>query len=70
MSDIVLLTRQQVEKILGIRRATIYKWLRQGKLIEPIQISPGCVRWRKSELEDWINSRPKATGEVDRPQAA
>ena len=63
MSDIELLTRQQVEKILGIRRSTVYKWIRQGRLINPIQLSPGSVRWRKSELEDWINSQPKATGE-------
>ena len=70
MSDIVLLTRQQVEKMLGIRRSTIYKLMRQGRLPEPIQISPGCVRWQKSELEDWINSRPKATGEVGQSQVA
>ena len=70
MSDIELLTRQQVEKILKVRRSTIYKWLRLGMLIQPIKMSSGCVRWRKSELEDWIDSRPKATGEIDRPQAA
>ena len=27
MSDIVLLTRQQVEKTLGIKRSTLYKWV-------------------------------------------
>ena len=70
MSDIVLLTRQQVEKMLGIRRSTVYKLMRQGKLPEPIQITTGCVRWRKAELEDWINSRPKATGEVGQSQVA
>ena len=70
MNDIELLTRQQVEKILGIRRSTIYKLMRQGKLPTPITISRGCVRWKKSELEDWINSRPKATGEVDQSKAA
>ena len=62
MSDIVLLTRQQVEKILGIKRSTLYRWVLEGRLIKPIQMSPGCVRWSKTELEDWINSRPKATG--------
>ena len=36
MNDIELLTRQQVEKILGIRRSTIYKLMRQGKLPTPI----------------------------------
>ena len=67
MTDIELLTRQQVEKILGVRRSTIYKWMRDGTLPEPLKISSGCVRWRRAELEDWINSRPKAAGEVRRP---
>ena len=70
MPEIILLTRQQVEKIVGIRRSTIYKLMRLGRFPEPIKISPGCVRWRKAELEDWINSRPKATGEVGRSQVA
>lgn len=70
MPEIILLTRQQVEKIVGIRRSTIYKLMRLGRFPEPIKISPGCVRWRKAELEDWINSRPKATGEVGQSQVA
>ena len=70
MSDIELLTRQQVEKILGVRRSTLYKWLLQGKFVKPIHLSPGCVRWRRTELEDWINSRPKTVGEVSKSQVA
>ena len=70
MSELVLLTRQQVEKIVGIRRSTIYKLMRLGQFPEPIKISPGCVRWRWEELKDWIDSRPKATGEVGQSQAA
>ena len=68
MSDIELLTRQQVEKFLGIRRSTVYKLMREGRLPTPIQISRGCVRWRRSELEECINSKPKAIGEVGQSQ--
>ena len=70
MTDIELLTRQQLEKILGVRRSTIYKWMSNGTLPKPIKISPGCVRWRRAELVQWINSRPKAVGEVRRPRPA
>ena len=69
MSDIALLTRQQVEKIVGIKRSTIYKLMRSGMFPEPIRIGPGSVRWRKSELEEWINAQPRATGETGRSQA-
>ena len=68
MTDIELLTRQQVEKILGIRRSTVYKLVREGRLPTPIQISRGCVRWSRAELIDCINSKPRATGEVGQSQ--
>ena len=63
MTELQLLTRQQVEKTVGIRRSTIYKLMREGKFPEPLKISNGCVRWQRTELEAWINSRPKARGE-------
>lgn len=63
MSDLELLTRQQVEKLIGIKRSTIYKLMREGVFPEPIKISGGTVRWPKAELETWVNSRPRARGE-------
>lgn len=63
MADLELLTRHQVEKLIGIKRSTIYKLMREGVFPEPLKISDGTVRWPKAELETWLNSLPRARGE-------
>ena len=60
-----LLTRPEVEDRVRLRRSAIYRLLRSGGFPLPIRIGPRAVRWRASEVEDWIASRPRATG--DRP---
>ena len=63
MAEFQLLTRRQVEKLIGIKRSTIYKLMREGLFPEPLKISDGTVRWPKAELETWLKSRPRARGE-------
>ncbi len=60
-----LLTRRDIEKRCQIARTTIYRLMRAGQFPEPIKIGPRAVRWPQSEIEAWLASRPRATG--DRP---
>lgn len=62
-----LLTRPEVEARCRITRTTIYRLMRTGQFPEPIRIGPRSVRWPASEIEAWLESRPRATG--DRPVA-
>ena len=39
---------------------TIWRLERAGKFPKSIQISPGAVAWRESEIEEWIAERAKA----------
>ena len=64
-----LLSRKQLEATLGISRSQIYKQMRLGKFPEPITLSSKCVRWRAEEIREWVESRPRATGEHT-PQVA
>lgn len=34
-------------------RATVWRWVRERGLPEPVQLSPGCTRWRFSDIERW-----------------
>lgn len=63
-----LLTRPQVEERVGLTVTTIYRKMRDGSFPEPVRISKRAVRWHESEIEAWIASRPRATG--DMPPAA
>ncbi len=61
MTD-TLLTRQQVEQRTGLARSSIYRLMRLQKFPEPRRIGERAVRWSSEELEDWLESQPRATG--------
>ena len=62
MIESVLLTRREVESYVRLSRASIYTMMRRGAFPAPIKIGAQAVRWRKSEIDDWLEARPRATG--------
>ena len=60
-----LLRRTEVERRIGLSRATIYRQMRQGTFPEPIKVGPNAVRWPESEIEEWISQCPRAHGDRD-----
>ena len=57
-----LLTRQEVESLTGLGRSTIYRLMRLGKFPAPIRIGSRAVRWPASELQEFLQGCPRATG--------
>lgn len=51
-----------VAEMLGIKRATVWIWAKEGKIPKPIKISGKCARWRAEDLEKWEQALV-ATGE-------
>jgi len=49
-----LLKVSELAKFLGVAPSTIYRWLENGKLPQPFEIGDAAVRWRKSEIEHWL----------------
>lgn len=64
MNDDKLLRRQEVEAITGFACSSIYRLMRAGLFPEPVKIGPKSVRWRASEIEAWLASLPRASGEA------
>lgn len=64
MNDDRLLRREEVETRCGVTRSTIYRLMRAGQFPEPLRVGQRAVRWSASEIEKWLNARPRATGEV------
>ena len=64
MATEYLIDRQEVERRVGLTRSTIYDAMRRGDFPLPLKVGPKAVRWRSSEIEAWVESRPLATGEV------
>jgi prophage regulatory protein len=38
-------------EIYGVSRSTIWRWAASGILPKPVQLSPGCSRWRMEDIE-------------------
>ncbi len=59
----ILLSRIEVERRTGLGRSSIYRLMRDRDFPEPIRVGQRAVRWKESELDAYLDSRPRATGE-------
>ncbi|WP_339819490.1 AlpA family phage regulatory protein [uncultured Paracoccus sp.] len=48
MTDVQVAARYSLKS-----REAIWKWVRNGAFPKPIKLSPGCTRWKLSEIEAW-----------------
>jgi len=51
--DNLFLSDKQAALRFGVGRCTIWRWYSQGNFPFPVKLSPGCTRWRLSDLEKW-----------------
>ena len=58
-----LLTRQEVQSRCRISRSTIYRLKKQGRFPTPIRVGDRAVRWKESEIDEYIGNRPRADDE-------
>ena len=66
MSD-RLLRRREVERMTGLARSSIYRYMQEGDFPRPVRVGPAAVRWKASDITGWLESRPVARGELDPP---
>ena len=45
-------------KQIGVSRTTIYRWMHDNAFPSPVRISPGAIRWRSEDVEQWRSSLP------------
>ncbi|MBT5268252.1 MAG: AlpA family phage regulatory protein [Candidatus Marinimicrobia bacterium] len=48
---------KQVAYRFVVSRATIWRWVKEGKFPKPVKLSPGCTRWKLSDVEQWEAAR-------------
>tara|TARA_B110000093_G_C12639092_1_gene273468 strand:+ start:183 stop:413 length:231 start_codon:yes stop_codon:yes gene_type:complete len=51
------LKRQEIEAMLSVSRATIYRWTKEGSFPPAIQLGANMVRWKASHIEAWLAER-------------
>ena len=65
-----LLRIADVEKQTGLGRSAIYRRMGSGTFPEPVALGGGQVRWRQSEINAWVQDRPKVTFRTPAPAPA
>lgn len=55
-------------KRLGISQTTIWRLRQEGSFPPPRRLSANAVGWIESEVEEWLEARPAATGSTDEPR--
>ena len=61
-SDNRLLRLSEVQARCGLSRSTVYRQMGEGAFPRPLRVGVRAVRWRESEIESWLPSRPRAAG--------
>ena len=57
MSNIDLLSPNQVIKRLSIPSSTLYRWISNGTFPQPIKIGPRRTAFRQADIEQWLDNQ-------------
>ena len=52
-----LLQVSTVQALTGLSRATIYRWIKTKGFPKPVNLGPGCVRWKAGTVREWMQKR-------------
>lgn len=58
--DAQLLRVRDLVRLTGLSRATLNRLVRSGNFPHAVQITQRVVAWRKRDVVNWLESRPKA----------
>lgn len=52
------LTDLQLAARYSVHRSTIWRWISSdARFPPPINLSPGCTRWKLSQIEEWEKTK-------------
>lgn len=49
--------RGSTAPIIEVSRATLWRWVAEGKFPAPVKLSEGITAWRSSDVEAWMASK-------------
>ncbi|ABI55992.1 helix-turn-helix transcriptional regulator [Alkalilimnicola ehrlichii] len=47
------LSLRQITERYNVHKSTAWRWVAAGRFPKPVKLSPGCTRWKLSDLEQW-----------------
>jgi predicted DNA-binding transcriptional regulator AlpA len=46
--------------LLPVSRATLWRWIKDGKFPQPFKLGENCTVWDASEVDAWLATRKEA----------
>ena len=59
-----LLTMRDVQNILCVKRNAVYRLMERNDFPRPVRFNARMIRWRRSELQEYIDSLPRGGSEA------
>ena len=56
LEELRVLRLEEVTRLTGLARATIYKKVADGTFPPPLRLSGRAVGWRLSDISDWLQA--------------
>lgn len=57
-----LLTRAEVQELLGLSTSGFYAAVKRGQIPRPIRVTPGNPRWLASDVRNFLDEARQAAG--------
>lgn len=57
-----IIRRPEVQAMTGLSRTGIWRAVQAGDLPAPVKLGARAVGWKLSEVQAWIESRPRVEG--------
>ena len=61
-----LIRLPEVLRLCGISRSALYEMISRNEFPRPVRIGARSVGWRQGDVQEWLESRPPATGFLGR----
>ena len=59
-----VLRRSEVCTMVGIKPASLHRWIKAGQFPRPIMLGPRRVGWRVEDVQEWLDNRPPTQSKV------
>ena len=57
----LIIRQQDLTGLLGVSRATIWRWRNSGEFPKPLSLGPRLIGWRASDIQVWLNNQNQVT---------
>ncbi|WP_186100875.1 helix-turn-helix transcriptional regulator [Burkholderia gladioli] len=49
---------------VGVKKTTLYRWIREGTFPAPVQLGTRSVGWLATDVQQWVESRQSTRGQA------